>query len=135
MTELATHEKKHITLEIEDQRFRFARKTEQIAAEAQLDGIYILRTSLSDDACGSQDVVRSYKQLSRVERAFRTLKGVDLEIQPIGHYLEKRVRAHIFLSDAGLLRRMASARSLGAIVVQRRATARGGRPREQGTAV
>jgi transposase len=89
--------KKHITLEIEDQRFRFARKTEQIAAEAQLDGIYILRTSLSDDACGSQDVVRSYKQLSRVERAFRTLKGVDLEIQPIGHYLEKRVRAHIFL--------------------------------------
>ena len=89
--------KKHITLEIEDQRFRFARKTEQIAAEAQLDGIYILRTSLSDDACGRQDVVRSYKQLSRVERAFRTLKGVDLEIQPIGHYLEKRVRAHIFL--------------------------------------
>ena len=89
--------KKHITLEIEDQRFRFARKAEQIAAEAQLDGIYILRTSLSDDACGSQDVVRSYKQLSRVERAFRTLKGVDLEIQPIGHYLEKRVRAHIFL--------------------------------------
>ena len=89
--------KKHITIEIEDQQFSFTRKTEQIAREAQLDGIYILRTSLSDAACGTEDVVRSYKQLSRVERAFRTLKGVDLEIQPIGHHLERRVRAHIFL--------------------------------------
>jgi hypothetical protein len=90
--------KKHITIEIEDQQFSFTRKTEQIAREAQLDGIYILRTSLSDAACGTEDVVRSYKQLSRVERAFRTLKGVDLEIQPIGHYLERRVRAHILLA-------------------------------------
>jgi hypothetical protein len=90
--------KKHITIEIEDQQFSFTRKTEQIAGEAQLDGIYILRTSLSDAACGTEDVVRSYKQLSRVERAFRTLKGVDLEIQPIGHHLERRVRAHILLA-------------------------------------
>jgi hypothetical protein len=90
--------KKHITIEIEDQQFSFTRKTEQIAGEAQLDGIYILRTSLSDAACGTEDIVRSYKQLSRVERAFRTLKGVDLEIQPIGHYLERRVRAHILLA-------------------------------------
>ena len=56
-----------------------------------------MRTSLSDAACGTEDVVRSYKQLSRVERAFRTLKGVDLEIRPIRHYLERRVRAHILL--------------------------------------
>jgi hypothetical protein len=89
--------KKHITIEIEDQRFSFTRKAEQIAREAQLDGIYILRTSLSDAACGTDEVVRSYKQLSRVERAFRTLKGVDLEIRPIRHHLERRVRAHILL--------------------------------------
>jgi transposase len=86
--------KKHITIEIEDHQFSITRKTEQIAGEAQLDGIYILRTSLSDAACGTEDVVRSYKQLSRVERAFRTLKGVDLEIQPIGTILND-VYAHI----------------------------------------
>lgn len=90
--------RKHISIDIKDGHFAFNRKTEQIAQEAELDGIYILRTSLSDDACSSDDVVRSYKQLSRVERAFRTLKGVDLEIRPIYHYLEKRVRAHIFLA-------------------------------------
>jgi hypothetical protein len=89
--------KKHIAIEIEDHQFSFTRKSEQIAREAELDGIYILRTSLSDAACGTDDVVRSYKQLSRVERAFRTLKGVDLEIRPIRHHLERRVRAHIFL--------------------------------------
>jgi|NGEPerStandDraft_6_1074524.scaffolds.fasta_scaffold41214_2 hypothetical protein len=89
--------KKHIAIEIEDHQFSFTRKSEQIAREAELDGIYILRTSLSDAACGTDDVVRSYKQLSRVERAFRTLKGVDLEIRPIRHHLERRVRAHLFL--------------------------------------
>jgi Transposase DDE domain len=90
--------KKHIAVDIKDAQFSFSRKTEQIAREAELDGIYILRTSLSDAACAVDDVVRSYKQLSRVERAFRTLKGVDLEIRPIFHRLEKRVRAHIFLA-------------------------------------
>jgi len=90
--------KKHLTIEIEDQRFAFSRKSEQIAREAELDGIYILRTSLADQACSSADVVRSYKQLARVERAFRTLKGVDLEIRPIHHYLEQRVRAHVLLA-------------------------------------
>jgi transposase len=60
--------------------------------------IYILRTSLSDTACSTDGVVRSYKQLSHVERAFRTLKGVDLEIRPIHRYLEQRVRAHILLA-------------------------------------
>ena len=127
--------KKHIIIEIEDQQFSFTRKTEQIAGEAQLDGIYILRTSLCDAACGTEDVVRSYKQLSRVERAFRTLKGVDLEIQPIGHYLERRVRAHILLAMLAYYVEWHLREGLGAIVVQRRATARGGRPSEQGAAV
>jgi hypothetical protein len=90
--------KKHIDLDIKDGHFAFSRKAEKIAKEAELDGIYILRTSLSDAACPSGDVVRSYKQLSRVERSFRTLKGVDLQIRPFYHYLEKRVRAHILLA-------------------------------------
>jgi transposase len=90
--------KKHLAIEIEDQRFAFARKSAQIAQEAELDGIYILRTSLADQARSTADVVRSYKQLARVERAFRTLKGVDLEIRPIHHYLEQRVRAHVLLA-------------------------------------
>jgi hypothetical protein len=90
--------KKHISVDIKDEHFAFSRKAEKIAKEAELDGIYILRTSLSDTASPSHDVVRSYKQLSRVERAFRTLKGVDLQIRPVFHYLEKRVRAHILLA-------------------------------------
>jgi transposase len=90
--------KKHIAIDISDVSFAFSRKTDEISREAELDGFYILRTSLPDVACATNDVVRSYKQLSRVERAFRTLKGVDLEIRPIFHSLEKRVRAHIFLS-------------------------------------
>ena len=90
--------KKHFALEIDDKRLAFVRKSEQIAAEAALDGIYILRTSLDSQACSSAEVVRSYKQLARVERAFRTLKGVDLEIRPIHHYREDRVRAHVLLA-------------------------------------
>jgi hypothetical protein len=90
--------KKHIDLDIKDGHFAFSRKAERIAKEAELDGIYILRTSLSDTASPSADVVRSYKQLSRVERSFRTLKGIDLQIRPFYHYLEKRVRAHILLA-------------------------------------
>ncbi len=90
--------KKHFTVEIEDKQFSYARKVEQIAAEAALDGIYILRTSLNAEACSGPDIVRSYKQLSQVERAFRTLKSVDLEIRPIHHYREQRVRAHVLLA-------------------------------------
>jgi hypothetical protein len=89
--------KKHFALQIEDQRFAFPRKTEQIAAEAALDGIYILRTSTQQTQFSGPDVVRSYKQLARVERAFRTLKQSDLEIRPIYHHLESRVRAHVLL--------------------------------------
>jgi transposase len=88
--------RKHFQLEITDTSFAFARKTEQIAAEAALDGIYVLRTSLPEDELAAPDVVRAYKQLKEVERAFRTLKG-PLELRPIHHRLEERVKAHVFL--------------------------------------
>ena len=88
--------KKHFQLEIADDRFEFRRKAERIAAEAALDGVYVLRTSVGAEQLSTPEVVRSYKQLQRVERAFRTLKG-PLEIRPIHHRLEERVRAHVFL--------------------------------------
>jgi hypothetical protein len=88
--------KKHFRLEIADTSFAFERKTEQIAAEAALDGIYVIRTSVADDALDGPDVVRSYKQLKEVERAFGSFKG-PLEVRPIHHRLEDRVRAHVFL--------------------------------------
>jgi hypothetical protein len=89
--------KKHFGLEIGDGSFTYARKSEQIAEEAALDGIYILRTSVDAERLGSADVVRAYKQLKEVERDFRVLKGPELEIRPIHHRLEHRVRAHVFL--------------------------------------
>jgi transposase len=88
--------RKHFELEITDTSFGFARKQEQIEAEATLDGIYVLRTSASAEAFSAPDVVRAYKQLKEVERGFRTLKG-PLELRPIHHRLEDRVRAHVFL--------------------------------------
>jgi transposase len=88
---------KHFTLDIADSRFAFARKTEQIAAEAALDGIYVVRTSLPATVLDDAATVRSYKSLSLVERAFRCLKTVDLQIRPIYHWLADRVRAHVFL--------------------------------------
>jgi hypothetical protein len=89
--------KKHFDLQITDERFAFSRKSEQIEAEAALDGIYILRTSVSEGELSAPEVVRSYKQLAQVERGFRTLKGPELEIRPVHHRLEDRVRAHVFL--------------------------------------
>jgi hypothetical protein len=74
-----------------------ARKTEEIAAEAALDGIYIVRTSLPATVLDDPTTVRSYKSLSLVERAFRCLKSVDLQIRPVYHWLAERVRAHVFL--------------------------------------
>jgi transposase len=88
--------KKHFEVEIEEQRFAFRRKQEQIETEAALDGIYVLRTSASAEALDAPDVVRAYKQLKEVERGFRTLKG-PLELRPIHHRLEDRVRSHVFL--------------------------------------
>ena len=88
---------KHFELVIEDGRFEYARRTEAIAREAQLDGFYILRTSEPEDRLATPDVVRSYKNLTNVERAFRSLKTVDLQIRPIRHRAETRVRSHLFL--------------------------------------
>jgi transposase len=88
--------KKHFELQIEDARFTFKRKAEQIDQEAALDGIYVLRTSASAEALDAPAVVRSYKQLKEVERAFRSFKGT-LDVRPIHHRLEDRVRAHVFL--------------------------------------
>jgi hypothetical protein len=89
--------KKHFQVEITDGHFSYQRKHEQIASEAALDGIYVLRTSVSEQRLDSPDVVRAYKQLKEVEKGFRALKGSDLQIRPIHHRLERRVRAHIFL--------------------------------------
>jgi transposase len=89
--------KKHFELVIADSRFEYRRKQEQIDEEAALDGFYVLRTNLADDTLAAPDVVRSYKQLAHAERAFRTLKGPELEIRPIRHRREDRVRAHAFL--------------------------------------
>jgi len=88
---------KHFELTITDESFDFALRREQIAAEAALDGIYVIRTGVAKRTMSSSDAVRNYKALSSVERAFRSLKTVDLKIRPIHHRLENRVRAHIFL--------------------------------------
>ncbi len=88
---------KHFTLDIQDQAFTFTRRGESIAGEAALDGLYVIRTSVPSSAMDSADCVRHYKSLAQVERAFRTLKSVDIRIRPIHHRLAERVRAHIFL--------------------------------------
>jgi transposase len=89
--------RKHFDLQITNESFTFRRKSEQIASEAALDGIYILRTGLTENECSTSEVVRSYKGLEQAERAFKTFKGPELQIRPIHHHLEHRVRAHIFL--------------------------------------
>ncbi len=89
--------KKHFELEITETTFSFERKEAKIAAEAALDGIYILRTNLEAETMAAAEVVRSYKGLEQVERAFKTFKGPELEIRPIHHHLEDRVRAHVFV--------------------------------------
>jgi hypothetical protein len=88
---------KHFELSIADGEFRFARRADAIAREAELDGLYVIRTSEPSERLSAEQVVRSYKNLAEVERAFRTLKGIDLRIRPIHHHTEARVRAHIFL--------------------------------------
>jgi hypothetical protein len=75
----------------------FARKTTEIAAEAATDGLYVVRTSLSEQTLSDADTVRSYKSLARVERAFRCIKTVDLNVRPVYHWLEGRVWAHVLL--------------------------------------
>jgi len=88
---------KHFTLSIGDGRIAWVRKEEAIAREKALDGIYIVRTSEPAETLSMPDVVRAYKRLGNVEKAFRTFKGIDLRVRPIHHRLEDRVRAHLFL--------------------------------------
>jgi hypothetical protein len=88
---------KHFDLTITDEAFRFARNTGAIAAEAALDGFYVVRTNLPAATLDDAGTVRAYKSLAHVERAFRSLKGVDLRIRPLFHWLTPRVRAHVFL--------------------------------------
>jgi len=89
---------KHFVLHIEDNSFDFEVDQRKIDAEAALDGMYVVRTSVAKQTMDADQAVRSYKQLSTVERAFRCLKSVDLMVRPIRHRLEDRVRAHILLS-------------------------------------
>ena len=88
---------KHLVLDIRDDGFDFHPDDDKVSAEAALDGIYVIRTSVPAQLLPTDDVVRSYKMLSQVERAFRSLKSIDLEVRPIRHRLEDRVKAHIFL--------------------------------------
>ena len=88
---------KHFRIRIEDNGFHYERDQKRIDEESALDGIYVIRTSVSSEKLSSSDAVRCYKRLSGVERAFRSLKTVDLKIRPVHHRLEKRVRAHVLL--------------------------------------
>ena len=88
---------KHFRITITDDALSFTRDHTTIAAEAALDGFYVLRTCVPADALNAADTVRAYKSLARVERAFRSLKTVDLDIRPIFHWVSPRVRAHVFL--------------------------------------
>jgi len=98
---------KHIHLDIEEDSFDYHVLEENVKAEAAMDGLYVIRTSLSEERLSMEDAVRRYKDLAQVERAFRSLKSIDLRVRPtclcvsarrqVYHHLEKRVRSHIFL--------------------------------------
>ncbi len=88
---------KHFKLTIEDDAFSFEIRKNSVTAEAALDGLYVIRTSLAPKEMSAEEAVRTYKGLSTVERAFRTMKSIDLKVRPIHHRLADRVRAHIFL--------------------------------------
>ena len=88
---------KHFVLTIADGLFGWTRREESIRRESELDGVYVVRTSEPKCRCSAEDTVRRYKSLAQVERAFRSLKGMDLRIRPIHHHTEDHVRAHILL--------------------------------------
>ncbi len=88
---------KHFVLEIEDQKFTYRRNETRIAEEAALDGLYVIRTSVQAEALSSENTVRAYKDLAKVERAFRSMKTIDLHVRPIYHWLDERIKAHVFL--------------------------------------
>lgn len=88
---------KHFELSITDGHFSYVRRTDAIEREAEVDGLYVIRTSECKQSLSAEDAVRSYKNLAQVERVFRTFKGLDIRIRPIHHRTEERVRAHIFI--------------------------------------
>jgi len=88
---------KHFAVDIGDNDLAFPRRTAQIEQEARLDGVYVIRTSVPAAQLDADQAVQAYKDLARVERAFRSLKTIDLEIRPIRHWTADRVRAHVFL--------------------------------------
>src|SRR5665647_2019655 len=88
---------KHYTLDIANDTFVFTRDQDQITAEAAMDGLYVIRTTVAPEQMDSAKVVATYKSLARVERDFRSLKAIDLDLRPIHHYTETRVRAHVFI--------------------------------------
>jgi len=88
---------KHFLLDIGDSNFSYRIREDRVAEEAALDGLYVIRTSLTKDVATDEQAVRHYKKLANVERAFRSIKTIDLKVRPIHHHLESRVRAHIFL--------------------------------------
>jgi len=88
---------KHFVLDMTDEGFQYRRHLQSIAAETALDGVYVLRTNVPAEALDTVSTVRAYKSLATVERAFRSLKTVDLHVRPIGHRLADRVRAHVLL--------------------------------------
>jgi transposase len=88
---------KHFALTITDTAFAFAIREAQVATEARLDGIYLIRTNVPDTQMSADEAVRNYKALSQVERAFRSMKTIDLHVRPIHHRVADRVRSHIFL--------------------------------------
>ncbi len=88
---------KHFEITITEDSFSYQRRQQAIAAEARFDGLYVIRSSLPKEAMSAEALVASYKSLAQVERAFRSLKSVDLQIRPVYHWLAPRVRAHLFL--------------------------------------
>jgi transposase len=88
---------KHFILDIGEESFAYRRDEAKIAEEAALDGFYVVRTSVPEACLGAESTVRAYKDLAKVERAFRSMKTVDLKVRPIYHWLDDRVRAHVFL--------------------------------------
>jgi transposase len=92
-----TKMKKHFELTIEDHTFSYRRLDEQIAQEAALDGLYVVRTSLSRETLTAEQTVSTYKDLAQVEWAFRSLKTIDLQVRPIHHWKDDRIRSHVFL--------------------------------------
>jgi transposase len=88
---------KHFDLDIQKDQFAYQRRDDKIAEEAALDGLYVVRTSVDAETLSSDETVLAYKSLAHVERAFRTMKTVDLEVRPIYHWKDDRIRAHVFL--------------------------------------